>query len=226
MFACSLRPVASTGTRAGDARFSLYGACLGADSFCSRAARVSMEGWVRSQTLKALIFACAVALVSAHTAGAQAQAAEKGDEIKGNVAGTVGLGLLGAEVGLILVPACKLQDHWWAWVLFPTVFAAGGAVAGALAFDPGSPGPAVTVSLLGAGIALAIPAIVGAVALKDKRQARDQAQDSGGVLRFGSKQRWGVPAIATRPAYTAAERLRYGAPQRTIVQVPLVSGRF
>jgi hypothetical protein len=177
---------------------------------------------VRSHAVKALVFACAVALLSAHAQHARAD----GDDVKGNIAGTIGLGLLGAEVGLLLPPAFKLQDKWWAWVLFPTVFAAGGAVAGALAFDPGSPDPAITVSLLGAGLALAIPAIVGAVALKDKRQAQDAAMESGGVLRFGSNRRWGVPAMSTRPVYSSSERFRHGVQQRTMVQVPLVSGRF
>jgi hypothetical protein len=177
---------------------------------------------VRSHAVKALVFACAVALLSSQAQIARAD----GDDVKGNIAGTVGLGLLGAEVGLLLPPAFKLQDHWWAWVLFPTVLAAGGAVTGALLFDPGDPKPAVTISLLGAGMALAIPAIVGAVALKDKRQAQDEAMESGGVLRFGSNHRWGVPAVGTRPVYSSAERLRYGVQQRTMVQVPLVSGRF
>ena len=177
---------------------------------------------MRSHAFKAVVVACAVALLSAHAQSARAD----GDEVKGNIAGTVGLGLLGAEVGLLLPPAFKLQDRWWAWVLFPTVTAAGGVVAGALAFDPGSPGPEVTVSLLGAGLALAIPAIVGAIALKDKRQRQEEARESGGVVRFGSTRHWGVPAVATTQVYSAAERLRFGVQQRTMVSVPLVSGRF
>jgi hypothetical protein len=180
-----------------------------------------MEGWVRKHAVKALVLACVVALLSGQAQVARAD----GDDVKGNIAGTVGLGLLGAEVGLLLPPAFKLQGQWWAWVLFPTVLAAGGAVAGALVFDPGDPSPAVTVSLLGAGMALAVPAIVGAVALKDKRNAQESAMD-GGVLRFGSNRRWGVPSVSTRPMYSAADRFKYGVSQRTVVQVPLVSGRF
>lgn len=179
---------------------------------------------MRSYAVKALVFACAVALLSSHAQSARAD----GDQVKGNIAGTVGLGLLGAEVGLLLPPAFKLQDHWWAWVVFPTVTAAGGAVAGALLFEPRDPGPAVTVSLLGAGVALAIPAIVGAIALKNMRQRQEEAQEPGGVLRFGSNKGWsvGMPAIASAPVYSPAERLRFGAQQRTMVRVPLVSGRF
>jgi hypothetical protein len=90
---------------------------------------------------------------------------------------------------------------------------------------PAAPSPVVTVSLLAAGMALAVPAIVGAVALKDKRNAQETAMD-GGVIRFGSNRRWGVPAVSTLPVYSAGERLRYGVQQRTMVQVPLVSGRF
>lgn len=176
---------------------------------------------MRKHAVKALVLACVVALLSSQAQVARAD----GDDVKGNIAGTVGLGLLGAEVGLLLVPTCKLQDHWWAWVLFPTVLAAGGAVAGALTFDPGDPKPAVTVSLLGAGMALVIPAVVGAVAIKDKRNSQESAMD-GGVIRFGSNRRFGIPAVSTRPMYSAAERLKYGVAQRTVVQVPLVSGRF
>lgn len=175
----------------------------------------------------------AIALVVAMTVGAtfgssaSAQDNADGKDIKGNIAGTVGLGLLGAEVGLVLVPACKLQNQVWAWVVFPTVLAAGGAVAGALAFDPGDPQPAVTLSLLGAGFLLAVPAIVGAIAIKDKRNnAVPEALQEGGVLRFGSKQRFGVPAVGAAPIYTQAERTRFGLSQRNMVSVSLVSGRF
>jgi peptidoglycan/LPS O-acetylase OafA/YrhL len=186
-----------------------------------RLRRASKEEWVRKHAVKALVLACVVALLSSQAQVARAD----GDDVKGNIAGTIGLGLLGAEVGLLLPPAFKLQDQWWAWVLFPTVLAAGGAVAGALTFDPGDPKPAVTVSLLAAGMALALPAVVGAVALKDKRNAQETAMD-GGVIRFGSNRRWGVPSVSTRPVYSAGERLRYGVQQRTMVQIPLVSGRF
>lgn len=179
---------------------------------------------MRLHAFRAVILAL---VVVASTGSAHAQSVGEGKSMKGNVAGTVGLGLLGAEVGLLLPPAFKLQDRWWAWVLFPTVTAAGGAVAGALAFDPGSPGPAVTLPLIGAGVALAIPAIVAAVALKNKRDNAQEALESGGVLHFGKNgRRWGVPAVAAGPAYTNEERMRYGVRQRSVVNVSLVSGRF
>lgn len=180
-----------------------------------------------SHAFKAIALFVAMTFSVAFGSSASAQDNNDGKDIKGNIAGTIGLGLLGAEVGLVLVPACKLQNQVWAWVVFPTVLAAGGAVAGALAFDPGDPQPAVTLSLLGAGFLLAVPAIVGAVALKDKRNnAAPEALQEGGVLRFGSRQRFGVPSIGAAPIYTQTERTRMGLPQRNMVSVSLVSGRF
>lgn len=151
-----------------------------------------------------------------------------GDRVKGNIAGTVGLGLLGAEVGVLLTPAFNLQDHWWAWVLFPALGAAGGAVAGAFAFEPRNPEPAVTVSILGASMLLAVPAVVGASALKTMRQSRniDRVQNEG-ILRFGKRgPEVGVPTIQSASVFTPAEQARFGLPQRTSMRATLISGRF
>jgi hypothetical protein len=166
------------------------------------------------------------------TAGASAQDASDpvgpGEKVKGNVAGTVGLGLLGAELGLILTPTVGLQDHWWAWTLFPTLGAAGGVLAGVFAFDEGDPGPKVTASLLGAGLALALPAVVGAVAIRDRRRHGSMERiEGGGVIRVGARgTRVGVPDVGTAPVYTVAEQTRFGVAQRSAVRISLVSGRF
>jgi len=166
------------------------------------------------------------ALLLAQPRTAAAQSA--GDQTKGDIAGTIGLGLLGAEIGLLVPPMVKLHDKWWAWALFPTIGAAGGAVAGVFAFDPGSPSPAVTVSILGAGLALAVPAIVGAVAWKSARENTPTEQAApGGVLRVERGHRTlAMPSFGVRPAYTAGEMFRSGMPQRSVYEVSLVSGRF
>jgi hypothetical protein len=191
---------------------------------------------VRSLKLKALAVALLVFAVTFHTSEAAAQDAEEatpvtsdGHRINGNVAGTIGLGLLGAELGLILVPSFGLHEHWWAWALFPAVGAAGGAVAGALTFDPHSPGPAVTATLMGAGLALAIPAIVGAVAIRDRRTHRslESGFEGGGAIRLSKEgTKFRMPNIVSAPVYTQAEQQRYGVAQRSSMQVSLVSGRF
>lgn len=180
-----------------------------------------------SHVAKLLLAALTVAVLT-QAVPAHAQSAGSGDDVKGNIAGTIGLGMLGAELGLVLTPTVGLHDKWWAWVLFPTVGAAAGAVAGALTFEPRDPGPGVTVSLLGAGFALAVPAVVAAAAIKNKRKNREPKESvEGGVLRFGKVgSRWGVPAVGTAPAYSPAELLRFGLVQRNVVKVALVSGRF
>lgn len=178
---------------------------------------------MHAHVAKIFIAAFTVVTLASHAPSARAD----GDDIKGNIAGTVGLGLLGAEVGLLLVPAVKLQDRWWAWALFPTLGAAAGAVPAAILFEEGSPKPAVTISLLGAGMALAIPAIVGAVAWKNKRDNAEPPSEGGAVLRLGKSGRsWGIPAIGAAPVYSAAEQSKFGLSQRTFIKLPLVSGSF
>jgi hypothetical protein len=184
---------------------------------------------VRAHMLKGLaVFVLVLAFGATQTQTAFAQTtADRGDRIDGNVAGAVGLGLLGAEVGLFLPPAFKLQDQWWAWVLFPAIGATGGALAGAFAFDPGDPKPAVTVSILGVGMLLAVPAIVGASALSSRRRGQEIDSAQGGVLRFSKKgTTMGVPSITTASVFTPTEQSRYNLPQRASTRVSLISGRF
>jgi hypothetical protein len=183
----------------------------------------------RSFAAALLVFAVTFQVAEASAQTQDALITSDGKDINGNVAGTIGLGLLGAELGLILTPVFGLQDHWWAWAVLPTVGAAGGVVAGALAFDPGSPGPAVTVTLLGVGMALIIPAVVGALALKDRKtnRAMENRLDGGGAVRLSRQgTRFRIPDVASTPVYSAAEQQRFGVAQRNAVQVSLVSGSF
>ncbi|MCB9593600.1 MAG: hypothetical protein H6719_12775 [Sandaracinaceae bacterium] len=99
--------------------------------------------------------------------------------------GILGLGIIGAEIGFML-PAIIVGagghelDEWWAYVLFPVVFAAGGAVAGYFALEepvqivpatPTSPArrvngfPEAAVAVLAVGMALIVPTFVGVLAL-------------------------------------------------------------
>lgn len=186
---------------------------------------------MRAHVLKCLVaslLVTAVASIPTQPVLAQATQTTTGDRIKGDVAGTVGLGLLGAEVGLFLPPAFNLQDHWWAWVLFPALGATGGALAGVFAFEPGSPDPAVTVSLLGAGMLLAVPAVVSAAALSARRRGRDlERVENGGLLRFSKRgAELGAPSISSASVFTPAEQQRFGLPQRNSTRISLVSGRF
>jgi hypothetical protein len=200
---------------------------------CSLASQ-QLEGLVRAHMLKRFVTSLVIAaFVSLQASSVWAQDAapisNEGARVKGDIAGTVGLGILGAEVGLFLPPAFNLQDQWWAWVLFPALGAAGGAVAGVFAFEPRSPEPAVTVSILGASMLLAVPALVSASALATYRRDRDiqSASEGGGLIRFGKRgASLGAPNITTTAVFTPAEQARFGLPQRNSTRMTLISGRF
>jgi len=126
-----------------------------------------------------------------------------GADGKGILAG----GIIGAEIGF-MIPAIivgaggRELDEAWAYILFPVVFAGGGAVAGYFALeDPTSVDmatgtvqqgfPEVAVALLAVGIALSVPTFVGVLALtayspgaSDDAQGAtgdEDAEDAGGA---------------------------------------------
>jgi len=71
--------------------------------------------------------------------------------------GTIGLGLVGAELGLV-IPAAAGLDDTWALVVFPLVGGEGGAVAGHYLLDEGS--RTLSIGALALGVALIVPSIV------------------------------------------------------------------
>jgi hypothetical protein len=160
---------------------------------------------------------------------AAAQTPTPAEQVDGDIKGTIGLGLIGLEVGLLLPPLFKLQDEIWAWTVFPVVGAAGGTVAGIFAFEQGTPDRRVTIPIFAAGVALVIPAIVGSLAIKARRDSRAGSAEYGGsgLIRLGNRgTRLGVPAVGATAAYSDAEQRRYGARQRSQFGVSLLSGRF
>lgn len=72
--------------------------------------------------------------------------------------GLLGLGFIGAELGLT-IPALAGLDDTWALIVFPVVGAAGGAVAGHFAIDNRGNEKAA-VATLTLGLALVVPALV------------------------------------------------------------------
>lgn len=79
---------------------------------------------------------------------------------------TIGLGLVGAELGLIVPAVAGLRDWYW-YLIFPVVGAAGGAVGGYfLDVEMGrSNSPEVSVALMAIGMALVVPTVIGTLAL-------------------------------------------------------------
>jgi hypothetical protein len=110
----------------------------------------------------AAAFAATLVIGSAtFTQSAQAQVMTT--QVKSVPKGAVGLGLIGAEIGLVLPAAVGLHETW-AFIVFPLVLGAGGAVGGYFAFDdPNSPEGGV--AMLAVGMALIIPSVVLTLAL-------------------------------------------------------------
>ena len=96
--------------------------------------------------------------------------------------GTVGLGMIGAELGFA-VPAMLGAESWWWYLVCPVVGAAAGIIAGYFAIDqPGNRD--VGVAMLVTGIALALPTLVLTVAMTaydgdDDVTSVDDAQENG-----------------------------------------------
>jgi len=71
--------------------------------------------------------------------------------------GTIGLGFVGAELGLV-IPAAAGLDDTWALIVFPLVGGAGGALAGHYLLDNGS--RTLSIGALALGLALIVPSVV------------------------------------------------------------------
>jgi hypothetical protein len=79
-------------------------------------------------------------------------------QVESTVKGAVGLGLVGAELGFV-IPALVGLHEAWAFVVFPIVGGAGGAIGGYFAFDQPQ-NVELSVAFLAIGMALILPATV------------------------------------------------------------------
>lgn len=126
------------------------------------------------QLMVAMLLGAALAVgsmdVGRGAAEAQCTATTVGDPGCGPVRAlpkaTIGLGLIGAELGLIVPAIAGLRDWYW-YLIFPVVGAAGGAVGGYfLDVEMGSQNaPEVSVALMAIGMALVVPTVIGTLAL-------------------------------------------------------------
>jgi len=107
-----------------------------------------------------LVVAMAVA-ISLGTAAVEPQTAEAQmtlDQVEPGFKGVIGLGIVGAELGFILPAAAGLHETW-AFIVFPVVGAAGGAVGGYFALeDTGQ--TELSVASLAFGMAMIVPTMV------------------------------------------------------------------
>ncbi len=140
----------------------------------------------RMSTMFALLVACLLS-ASLVAQNARAQSGQT-DQIQSGVKASIGLGLIGAELGL-LAPAMAGAEGTWPYIAFPLVGAAGGAAAGYFLLDQPNTSPTLSVALLAVGIGLIIPAVVGTLSLTaydpegDFSQPQDQRMTQAGRVR-------------------------------------------
>ena len=122
------------------------------------------------------LLSVAPAFTGTPQASAQCVASARCNTVGADGKGILGGGILGAEIGfmipaLIVGAGARELDEWWAYVLFPLVFAGGGAVAGYFALEapessPGVQGfPEAAVAVFAVSMALIVPTFVGVLAL-------------------------------------------------------------
>lgn len=105
------------------------------------------------------VLAAALVLFSSAGAPSAAEAqAPAGDQVEASPKGLVGLGLIGAEIGFI-VPAVAGLHETWAFIVFPIVGAAGGAVAGHFLLDANDL-TEWSIVTLAVGMAMVVPTMV------------------------------------------------------------------
>ncbi len=194
----------------------------------------------------------ALALLAAISLLAEPRAVEAQDapvvfeNLRATPKGTIGLGLVGAELGLI-IPSVSGLNKAWALSVFPIVGATGGALAGYFALD--KPGRAKgSVAALVVGLAGVMPAILVTVkgvrkerqdrweptqqiqlrSEKEKRALETAEAGPGLFRRSRSGLRIAAPALSfSRRAVQDAETLRMGGLRdRTEVRLSLASGVF
>ena len=132
------------------------------------------------------VVVAAVVALAVPEATVQAQAALPQETLRATPKATIGLGLVGAELGLILPSVAGLNDVW-ALSVFPVVGAAGGALVGYFALD--NPGREKgSVAALVVGLAGVIPAIL--VTVKGVREERQESYGNPPIeIRSEKEQR-------------------------------------
>lgn len=125
-------------------------------------------------TAAAGVAACVVGFAS--PSEAQAQEADGPDQVSPTAKGIVGGALLGAEIVVIPMGAAGLKP-WWPYVVFGSVGAGGGAVAGWAVekyVEPAEP----ALYMLAGGLALIIPALVLSLNATTRDEFEDDADPS------------------------------------------------
>jgi multidrug transporter EmrE-like cation transporter len=133
--------------------------------------------------------------------------------IQADFKGAIGLGLVGAELGAV-IPALAGMEATWAYIVFPAVGAAGGAVAGYFVLDRGDH-VGLSVVALTAGMGLVVPALIATLQLTTYSGPDDKMESAPGTM---------VRAPASAPVVTPSTQRRLAVERRARRQLGAGSG--
>ncbi|MBX3268909.1 MAG: hypothetical protein KF729_01530 [Sandaracinaceae bacterium] len=183
----------------------------------------------------AVMVALAPALFGASRAEAQCAPSADCVTVGSDGKGILGLGIIGAEIGFML-PAILVHagvrelDEWWAYVLFPLVFGAGGAVAGYFALEEpiqmSATGvatrgfPEVAVAMFAVGMALIVPTFVGVLALTAYNPGPSEGTGRGATGDEDSDADEGGASETPSPSNEAVRDEEASAIRRTLAGGP------
>lgn len=186
---------------------------------------------MRAQSLLALLLRSALLLSLGLALASRAEAQPAVQRVSADAKGAVGGGILGAEIGfmttaLLVNAGVSELDEAWAYILFPSLGAVGGAVAGYFILeDPTQTDaagmvtqrgfPEVSIAVLAVSLALIVPTFVGVLALTAYDPGRDQepgptSDDEG--AEAGSGRSRPRRAAQEGPARRSANGILAGGP--------------
>ncbi len=116
------------------------------------------------RSMAVVVLGTALALGSAGATPHRAEAQALVSTVQSLPKGTIGLGLVGVELGLI-IPAIAGARDWWPYLVFPVLGGAGGAVGGYFMDINTTSQPEISVAVMAIGLGLLVPAIIGTLAL-------------------------------------------------------------
>ena len=114
------------------------------------------------------LLGAALTVSSASVAPGRAEAQGSVTRVQPDGKGIIGLGLIGAELGLFIpaiVQNAARTNEWWPYLVFPLIGAAGGAVGGYFLEQGTRSSPEIVVAFMIAGMVLIVPTVIGTLAL-------------------------------------------------------------
>lgn len=115
---------------------------------------------------------CLAMVAATRANAAHAQVANERSTVDATPKGTIGLGLVGAELGFV-IPALAGLHETWAFVTFPIIGAAGGAVGGYFGIDNRGKSKGAVAALV-VGASLILPAAVITLAATSYSEKKDE----------------------------------------------------